>query len=194
MSKIDELMDIVKGMTILELADVVKAFEEEFRKPTKSGKLGPVVKSIKIIAPKMPINDGIDMNEGIVQKEGIVRIDIYEKDNKYYAVPVYRYQIAKGIIPKKAAVASKKEEDWTIMNETYNFKFSIFKNDLIEIRYKNKKGYFGYFDGFDRSTASLTIEEHDNSNRNRGIGIKTNVIVFNKYFVDVLGKYYLSNK
>jgi large subunit ribosomal protein L7/L12 len=30
MSKIDELMDIVKGMTILELADVVKAFEEEF--------------------------------------------------------------------------------------------------------------------------------------------------------------------
>ena len=30
MSKIDELMDIVKGMTILELADAVKAFEEEF--------------------------------------------------------------------------------------------------------------------------------------------------------------------
>ncbi len=30
MSKIDELMDIVKGMSILELADVVKAFEEEF--------------------------------------------------------------------------------------------------------------------------------------------------------------------
>lgn len=30
MSKIDELMEIVKGMTILELADAVKAFEEEF--------------------------------------------------------------------------------------------------------------------------------------------------------------------
>lgn len=30
MTKIDELMEIVKGMTILELADVVKAFEEEF--------------------------------------------------------------------------------------------------------------------------------------------------------------------
>lgn len=188
------LYDAIKEKLIEADGKAKKAFEEEFRKPTKSGKLGPVVKSIKIIAPKMPINDGIDMNEGIVQKEGIVRIDIYEKDNKYYAVPVYRYQIAKGIIPKKAAVASKKEEDWTIMNETYNFKFSIFKNDLIEIRYKNKKGYFGYFDGFDRSTASLTIEEHDNSNRNRGIGIKTNVIVFNKYFVDVLGKYYLSNK
>lgn len=30
MSKVDEIMELVKGMTILELADVVKAFEEEF--------------------------------------------------------------------------------------------------------------------------------------------------------------------
>jgi large subunit ribosomal protein L7/L12 len=30
MTKVDEIMEIVKGMTILELADVVKAFEEEF--------------------------------------------------------------------------------------------------------------------------------------------------------------------
>lgn len=188
------LYDAIKAKLIEADGKAKKAFEDEFRKPTKSGKLGPVVKSIKIVAPKLPFNDGIDMNEGLIQKEGIARLDIYEKSNKYYAVPVYRYQIANGIIPKKAAMQGKKEEDWTIMDETYNFKFSIFKNDLIEIRYKNKKGYFGYFDGFDRSTASITIEEHDNSNRYRGIGVKTNVIVFNKYNVDVLGKYYLSNK
>mgnify|MGYP001007001246 CR=1 FL=1 len=30
MSKVDEILELVKGMTILELADVVKAFEEEF--------------------------------------------------------------------------------------------------------------------------------------------------------------------
>ena len=30
MSKVDEIMELVKGMTIVELADVVKAFEEEF--------------------------------------------------------------------------------------------------------------------------------------------------------------------
>ena len=30
MTKVEEIMEIVKGMTILELADVVKAFEEEF--------------------------------------------------------------------------------------------------------------------------------------------------------------------
>ena len=30
MSKVQELLDLVKGMTVLELSEVVKAFEEEF--------------------------------------------------------------------------------------------------------------------------------------------------------------------
>lgn len=30
MSKVQELLDMVKGMTVLELSEVVKAFEEEF--------------------------------------------------------------------------------------------------------------------------------------------------------------------
>lgn len=30
MSKVQEVLDIVKGMTVLELAELVKAFEEEF--------------------------------------------------------------------------------------------------------------------------------------------------------------------
>jgi len=30
MSKVNEVLDIVKGMTVLELAELVKAFEEEF--------------------------------------------------------------------------------------------------------------------------------------------------------------------
>lgn len=168
-----------------------KAFEGEFRKPTKSGEKGPIVRSIKIKA-KVPFKDGIELDnvEGLVAKEGMVRIDIYEKEGKYFAVPVYRHELAKGIIPKKAALAAKSEEKWPIMDESYKFNFSIYKNDLIEIRYKKKQGYFGYYDAFDRHTASLTIEEHDNSKRYRGIGIKSDVLEFNKYEVDVLGNYY----
>ena len=168
-----------------------KAFEEEFRKPTKSGKLGPVVRSIKVIS-KAPFkkDDAIDINEGLVGKEGMVRIDIYCKAGKYYAVPVYRYQLLRNEIPKRAALAAKTEKEWPIMDDSYDFKFSIFKNDLIEIKYTNKGGYFGYYDGFDRSTASIIIESHDSSKRFRGIGIKSNVACFNKYEVDVLGCYH----
>lgn len=166
-----------------------KAFEGGFRKPTKKGNEGPIVRSVKI-KTIVPFKDGIELNEGLVERGGMVRIDIYEKDEKYFVVPVYRYQLANGIIPKKAALASKSEKDWINIDNSYKFKFSIYKNDLIEIKYKKKKGYFGYYDGFDRSTVSMTIEKHDNSERYRGIGIKSGVEEFNKYEVDVLGNYH----
>ncbi|EJO5347324.1 type II CRISPR RNA-guided endonuclease Cas9 [Clostridium botulinum] len=168
-----------------------KAFEGGFRKPTKSGKEGPIVRSVKIES-KVPFKDGIELEnvKGLVAKEGMVRIDIYEKEDKYFAVPIYRYQLIGGIIPKKAALPKKSEEQWPIMDDSYMFKFSIYKNDLIEIRYKKKSGYFGYYDGFDINSAGLTIEKHDNSERYRGIGIKSGVLEFNKYEIDVLGNYY----
>ena len=60
----------------------------------------------------------------------------------------------------------------------------------IKIEYDKKNGYFGYYDGFDRSTASLSIESNDGSKRFRGIGIKSGIKEFNKYEVNVLGRYY----
>lgn len=168
-----------------------KAFEAEFRKPTKDGKLGPIVRSIKIKSKEpFKIKDAISLNDGSVAKEGMVRIDIYEKDEKFYSVPVYRYQLLNRSIPKKAAVAAKTEDEWIYMDESYKFKFSIYKNDLIEIKYKKKDGYFGYYDGFNRATASITIEKHDSSEVNGSIGIKTGVKEINKYEVDILGKFY----
>lgn len=179
---------IIERMKVFNY-DGKKAFVEEFRKPTKNGELGPIVRSIKV-KTTVPFKDGIEVNEGLSAKEGMVRIDIYEKENKYFVVPVYRYQIANNSIPNKAATAKKKEDEWTIIDETFNFKFSIYKNDLIEIKYAKKNGYFGYYDGFDRDSAGITIENHDNSKRYRGIGIKSGVTLLNKYEVDVLGYYH----
>lgn len=188
-----KLYDAIKYKLIEYDGNAKKAFEEEFRKPTKDGKLGPVVRSIKI-ETTVPFKDGIDLNGGKVAKDGMVRVDIYEKDGKYYSVPVYRNELAKGIIPKKAALAASDESNWTDIDESYNFKFSVYKNDLVEIIYKKKKGYFGYFDGFDRSTAAFTIESNDSSERYRGIGIKSGVKEINKYQVDVLGRYHKAKK
>lgn len=183
------LYDSIKAQLVSYDDNAKKAFENGFRKPTKSGKLGPVVKSIKIVT-NLIAKDMLDLNKGKVQKDGIVRVDIYEKEGIYYSVPVYRIDIAKGVRPKKAALAGKSEKDWTDITEEYNFKFSVYKNDLIEIKYKKKKGFFGYFNSFDRATASFTIEAHDNSSRARGIGIKSGVEELNKYEVNVLGEYY----
>ncbi|WP_242862364.1 type II CRISPR RNA-guided endonuclease Cas9 [Clostridium massiliamazoniense] len=170
--------------------DGKKAFTEEFRKPTKNGELGPVVRSIKVKA-KLPFKDGFELKKanGMVAKQGLVRVDIYYKDDKYYTVPVYRYQISSGEIPKMAVVANKPEEDWELLDESYKFKFSIYRNDLIEVKFIKKGTFFGYFDGFDRSTSAIAIKAHDSSEKSR-IGIKVGVAEFNKYEVDVLGNYY----
>ena len=169
--------------------DAKKAFSEAFRKPTKSGKLGPVVNSIKVLTT-LPFKDGVEMNEGLVARDGMARIDVYKKDKSYYVVPVYRQHIALGITPNRAALAGKNEKDWTLIDESFDFKFSLFKYDLIEIIYEKKNGYFGYFDGFDRATVSLTIKRHDNKENWRGVGVKSKVKEFNKYTVDTLGNYY----
>ncbi|MEQ8199198.1 MAG: type II CRISPR RNA-guided endonuclease Cas9, partial [Clostridiaceae bacterium] len=102
-----------------------KAFDGEFRKPTKTGDDGPIVRSVKI-KTSFPFKDGIELNCGLVAKEGMVRIDIYEKSGKYFAVPVYRYQLTNGIIPKRAAAHSKPEEEWPVMDESYIFMFNIY--------------------------------------------------------------------
>lgn len=167
-----------------------KAFAEEFRKPTKSGTLGPVVNSIKVKA-KLPFRNGFELQKvnGLVAKQGLVRIDIYYKEDKYYTVPVYRYQIAAKKIPRKAVVANKSEDEWELLDESYKFKFSLYKNDLIEVKFINKGNILGYFDSFDRANGSIAIKAHDSSYKIR-VGIKIGVAEFNKYEVDVLGYYY----
>lgn len=183
------LYDAIEKRMIEFKFDAKKAFEDEFRKPTKSGKLGPIVRSVKIVK-NIPFKNKIYLNNGVVKKDGIVKLDVYEKDKKYFIVPIYRYHIANKIRFNKAAVASKPETEWIEMDDSYNFKFSLYKNDLIELRYEKKQGYFGYYCGFNIATASITIEEHDSSNIYGSLGIKTGVLEFNKYEVNVLGKFY----
>lgn len=177
--------------------DAKKAFgEEPFRKPTKSGKIGPIVNSIKIMVNKAVAKDFItfDKKEGNFKRGDMVRIDIYEKDEKYYIVPVYSYQILSNNIPKKAAFAGKAENEWVDINDSYTFRMALFKNDLIKISYKKKPGYFGYYTSFNRANVSLNLSSHDGAIKFESIGIKTNVTALEKYNVDVLGYYSLIKK
>ncbi|HCW53243.1 MAG TPA: type II CRISPR RNA-guided endonuclease Cas9, partial [Clostridium sp.] len=129
-----------------------EAFKDEFRKPTKNGELGPVVKSIKILS-RVLSKDMVSINNGFSCKDGLVRLDIYIKDKSYYCVPIYRIDIAKGQIPNKAVAAKKNEDEWDEITEEFKFKFSLYKNDLIEIKYKNNQRVFGYYNAIDINAA-----------------------------------------
>lgn len=72
--------------------DTQKAFRDEFRKPAKEGNSGPVVRSIKILRR---ITTSVSVRGGITKNRRMVRIDIYWKNGKYYAVPYYVSGVAK---------------------------------------------------------------------------------------------------
>lgn len=88
-------------------------------------------------------------------------------------------------------VQGKDEEDWAVMDDSFEFKFVLYANDLIKVELK-KENFFGYFSGLDRSTGNISLRSHD-LDKTKGkdgiyrIGVKT-ALSFQKYQIDELGK------
>lgn len=185
--------------------DGKKAFApgtEPFCKPKADGSNGPVVKKVLIdqkdTAP-------VTLERGRANNDGMVRVDIFRKDGKFYGVPVYVGDIYRGILPNKAVVQGKAEENWLEMTDEYEFIFALYKNDLVKIRSekgmefkkksekgsiesKNVQETFAYYLGFDRTTGAIKITLHDNSFETR-TGIQR-LMMFEKHEVDMLGNYH----
>ena len=160
-----------------------KAFANGYRKYSKKGN-SPVVRSIKV--PSLGTSGVRLKNNSIAENASMVRVDVFEKDNKYYLVPIYVSDFSRKILPNKAITIRKEEKDWIEMTEDYNFKFSLYPNDLVKIKKKNDKEIIAYYTGTDRSTAAITLLKPDGSESIRGIGVKS-LETFEKYQVDILG-------
>lgn len=163
--------------------DAKKAFAptNPIRKPCKNGQ-GNIVRSVKMY--KTYTGDGmlLKKNKGIVKNDkggGMIRVDLYSKGGKYYGVPVYVADLYRGELPKKAATKRKSKDEWRVMDDTYTFEMSIYKDDLLRIEsedgieLKKKKDVensakaptktimddFVYFIGFDTDSPRITIED-----------------------------------
>lgn len=168
-----------------------KAFGADFvlRKKAKNG-LGPVVKSIKIPSK---MTAGVDVQNGIASNGDMVRVDIFEKDNKFYAVPIYVADIVAGEIPNKAIKANKPKNEWLEMDEKYTFKFSLYHYDLVKIKRKNEESIIAYYVSTHSGTGAINLKLHDGEKEIEGIGIQ-NLEIFEKFEVDLLGNYYKVRK
>ena len=170
-----------------------KAFNEEYRKHSKNG-IGPIVRSIKV--PYMG-HTGVKLkNNSIAENASMVRVDVFEKDGKFYLVPIYVSDFVKKELPNKAIVANKDEEYWIEMTSEYNFKFSLYPNDLIKVKKKGEKSLLTYYKNTDRSNAGLVVLKdpnvNDDSNTTK-LGSR-NLEIFEKYQVDILGNISKVNK
>ena len=138
------------------------------------------------------VTNNVKLKHGIALNDAMPRVDLFQnkKTGKYYLVPIYVSDFVKEKLPNRAIVAGNKP--WIEMDDEYEFKFSFYKRDLIEVKTKKtaKKEsvqILGYYDSTHSGTANLTIKSHDGKEElNLG---SQNLVFIKKYQVDHLGNY-----
>ena len=172
-------------------ADKAFTADNPMRKPGKDGQLtGPIVRGVTLLIDKL---SGIPIRGGIAKNDSMLRVDIFSKSGKFHLVPVYVHHQVTGL-PNRAIVAFKDESEWIQIDDSFQFCFALYPNDLLQIKLKNEM-HLGYYAGCNRSTAAVNLWVHD---RNiavgkdgliQSIGVKTAVDLI-KLHVDVLGNIY----
>jgi CRISPR-associated endonuclease Csn1 len=162
------------------------------RKPTNDpAQLGPIIRTVTMDVDKL---SGIPIRGGVAKNDTMLRVDVFTKTGKFHLVPVYIHHIVTGL-PNQAIVQGKDEIEWTLIDETFDFCFSLHPCDLIRISQKGKTSLVGYYAGCNRATGSIDVWAHDR-NQSIGkdgliqsIGVKM-ALALEKFDVDVLGNIY----
>ena len=150
-----------------------------------------MVRSIKQVFGK---ESGIQVRGGLANNGSMLRVDVFTKAGKFHLVPVYVHHRVTGL-PNRAIVQGKDESEWTLIDESFAFLFSLHPNDFIRVKRKGKPLLEGYYGGCNRSTESIDLRVHDRAvsvgkeGLINGIGVKT-ALSLEKFNVDVLGRIY----
>lgn len=161
-------------------------------KPDKDGlPNGPLVHTVKLLRDKQT---GIPIRGGLAKNDSMLRVDVFTKAGKFHLVPVYVHHRVTGL-PNRAIVAFKNEEEWTLIDESFAFLFSLYPNDFVKVQQKGKSPIAGYFASAHRGTGNINLWLHDRNTSSHkvgaveGIGVKT-ALTLEKLNVDVLGHIY----
>ena len=149
------------------------------------------MRTVTLVIDKL---SGIPIRGGVAKNDSMVRVDVFAKAGKYHLVPVYVHHRATGL-PDRAIVHSKDEAEWTLMDSSFAFLFSLHANDLVRVTQKGKDQITGYYSSSNRSTGAIDLWAHDRNHAvgkaglMQSIGVKT-ALSIEKFNVDVLGRIY----
>ncbi len=127
------------------------------------------------------VKGNFEVNGGLAENGEVKRVDVFKKNDRYHFIYLYTADFEKDKLP----TTTIKNID---IDNTFEFQFSIFKDELIEIRQKNKNEIRGYMK-FPLSDGRFAISSHLDSNFNATKNrFSTGHLEFiKKYQVDVLG-------
>ncbi len=155
---------------------------------------GDVIRKVRI-ASKDKV--AVEVRGGTADRGDMARVDVFAKANRrgkreYFLVPIYPHQVADRQAfphpPDRAVIAYKDDSDWTLINHTFDFLFSLHGNSFVEVVKSDGEIIAGYFKGLHRGTGAIALAPHENPRKIRGgIGAKT-VLQFRKLSVDRLGR------
>ena len=171
-----------------------KAFAEPLHKPLRDGSPGPEVKSVKVCQTQ---NTGVKVRSGIADNGGIVRTDVFRKPNRkgqweYYLIPVYSADCAvyrkTGSLPDRAIAAGKSEDEWPVVDESFDFLFSLQPYDLVRIAARSEDRLY-YYKGAHRGKGALKVSLPNRNAEVWDVGVRTAERI-EKFAVGVLGEYH----
>jgi CRISPR-associated endonuclease Csn1 len=154
---------------------------------------GDVIRKVRLATKD---NVAVEVNGGTVDRGNMARVDVFRKKNnkdkwEFYAVPIYPHQIAKmDAAPDRAVIANKSDREWTLLDDSFEFIWSLNAMSYVEMTKSNGVSIEGYFRGLHRGTGAANLSKHwtlDKIGATDGIGIKT-LADFKKFTVDRLGR------
>lgn len=190
----DSLNSKIKSASGKTEKDLFKA--ELAKLPPPLSPKGDPIKKVRLLAKN---KKAVEVRGGSADRASMVRVDVFSKFSKsgkrqYHLVPIYRSDVynsdrdLKTTPPNRAVMAHKDQSEWTIIDDTFEFQFSIVQSSLVEITTPKGEVVRGYFRGLDRSTAKIVISPHqDMKSKAPGYGSKT-LLNFKKLHVDRLGR------
>ncbi len=200
----EALINVLRERLEAHKGDGKKAFGPNtppVHKPRRDGTPGPLIRAIKV---KDVQKGGVPVRGGVADQSSIWRVDVFNKAGKFYLIPIYQSDRKKnGVLPNRAATANTPRDEWTLIDASFDFSFSLFPNDLIKLQNRDTT-FFGYFVGLGVATASISIKSHDNNETIAtgkawqgiwvNLGVKVGIQCFEKFHVDVLGNFFPAMK
>lgn len=172
-------------------------------RPADSMPRSPAGDEIRKVRLRTKGKPAVHVRGGTADRGEIVRVDVFSRPNKrgkdeFYLVPIYPHHVMNKrdwpTPPVRSVVAYKDEDEWTLIDESYKFKFSLYPRTYVKVAKPTGELLAGYFQGLNRATGAISLFNDKDSRTRRddlgnsldGIGAKT-LLTMQKYSVDRFG-------
>ncbi len=162
--------------------------------PTDKPPVSPDGKPIVKVFIEERSNSMRQIDRGWVTNGDMIRCDVLSKNGKYALIPVYSHHLGNSEPPNRAIKAFKAESDWHLVDDTYQFEFSLWKNSRFRVTERPKRGNTisqvleGNYSGLDRTTGKITYNDTNDHGADSLHVSPVTSLKFEKLYIDRLGR------